>query len=164
MEEKLLSPLEMKLTYIHDTATPVFKETWDWLEKIVQEDHLSEIPSIVVVEDPQKDPQNQNNPQYFIYNGNKRVRHATQHNYPLPAIVIKNQQDLDQYLSKNNAAWFNITNFSELLEVMHIYSAHPRYDDVDPSLKSLQDKIQEKRRSQHEARFNALRGGFSEED
>ena len=100
MEEKTISSLELKVTYIHDKSNENLKKTWKWLDEILQKGEMDKILSpvattiinsrvdvfgrryyakekeslVTAVRDPDTHD-------LFVYDGNKRVAHAIQNKY-----------------------------------------------------------------------------------
>ncbi|MFH1915965.1 MAG: hypothetical protein ABIJ21_01760 [Nanoarchaeota archaeon] len=114
MKETLVHAKDMKLTYIHALENAQRKRTWEWLDKKKGVD----IPPIVAVMDPSSG-------QLYVYNGNIRVSHALQNDYPLDAKIIYDQDDLNDLFVSNEYAWFGISDFSELVDFMKIYARYP---------------------------------------
>ena len=130
MEEKIMSPLEVKVTFIHDPTSKELKKTMDWLDERVASGNLHNIPAIIAVYDRQTRD-------HFVYDGNKRTAHARDNNYHITARVMKTQQDLTNFIKNETACWFSIDNFNKLLTYMRAYSKTPRYDEITPEIKSM---------------------------
>jgi len=128
MIEKIVSASNLKATVIHKPDNPKRRESWEWLDGLLSSGNQNQIPPIVVIQDPKAE-------ECLIYDGNIRVAHALQNGYSLRTWIIENQSDLDKYLSKNPAYWFDIRNFSTLLKFMRLYAANPKEgSEIDPEI------------------------------
>ncbi|NIO22141.1 MAG: hypothetical protein GTN76_15790 [Candidatus Aenigmarchaeota archaeon] len=133
MKEKTFPPSEFKVTYIHSDQNKEFQKTWAWLDEVYKGG--KGIPAIASISDPDANG-------FMVYDGNKRVRHASEREYDLRTLIMFNQADLDTYLASNTKKWFGITDFKELLEFMRIHLQYPHEDqELPPEIKA---KIQSK--------------------
>jgi hypothetical protein len=145
MDENLISPLELKVTFVHNDNEKV-RGTFQYLDSLYKKGDLEKLRHldknflklrkdgnflfcetmhkedlITAVKDP-------DNGDLFVYDGNKRVRHAVSNNYEVMVRIIINQTDLDSYLKDFEIKWFGIEDFSELMDLMRSYSQNPRED------------------------------------
>ncbi|MEM0465287.1 MAG: hypothetical protein QXW97_01135 [Candidatus Pacearchaeota archaeon] len=143
MEEKIISPFELKLTFIHSKNNEKKIETWSWLEENYLKGNLEEIlnpiesvlkndgcgrmyfedkvSSITAAQDP-------GDLRLLVYDGNIRTLHARKRKYNVKVKIMKDQSDLEEYINNFEIKWFGIDEFGELIKFMRIYADYP-YED-----------------------------------
>jgi hypothetical protein len=157
MQEQIILPQEVRVTYVHAAQNKDFQSTTQHLDELVQQGMFEAIPPIVAVRDPVDGA-------LFVYNGNKRVRHALAKGYTLRAAVLTGQEDLTRIAQASSVrgsvqeislCWFGITDFDELLGFMRLYAAHPQENGPFPEdgKRRVQDKFNEWQREQERELF-----------
>lgn len=125
-----VSPSEVSITYAFDPNYERHKRTWQWLETMFREGRKDEIPPIALVQHP-------SGKQSLVMNGNIRAAHAASRGYNLQATIIHDQAALTDYLYREglmlygvSRIWFGIRDFDELVKVMEVFAAHPKFSDM----------------------------------
>jgi hypothetical protein len=133
LETRKISPLELKLTYKHNSNDWRRKSVWEWLDKLASEQRGEQIPHITAVRDP-------NNTNLLVYDGNIRTAHATYKNYDLQVDIISNQGDLCEYAKGNALRWFGMSDFSEMLGYLRIYVTYLGKTPPEEILRKVMNK------------------------
>jgi hypothetical protein len=159
MKTEVIDPFVVRITYAH-CNDPNCKycskkqKTMKYLSENFDQETSKLIPPIVVVQDPQTK-------EFLVYDGNIRVQFARGNGFPLMAIIITSQADLDEYLSKSPPSWFGIRNFNELLEYMRIYAQYPDPTAERPS--ELEVKVRKKYYEYMNSRRDQIYGWYDDD-
>jgi hypothetical protein len=154
LEERIFKPEEVKVTYIHSDDNNNYISTKAWPDDIVTKKEFDKIKSIVVVYDTET-------ASYYVYDGNKRVRHAKDNSYTVKAQVINSPEDFSVFLKTGTICWFGVRNYSKLMELMRIYSQYPNENEGMPEelyakIRPLAEAQARRHREQIEAQQNEL--------
>jgi len=125
LETRLFQPDEVRVTYIHKEDDIDYKNTRKWLEDMFSKGDGDKVSPIVVVADAERS-------QLYVFDGNKRVRRASEGHYPVPGILIKDKEDFERYRQISSGRWFDITDFDKLIGLMRMYAEHP-HEDIMPA-------------------------------
>lgn len=157
MTEKLIVASALKATFIHKLDNPERQKGWEWLDGLLSSGNQNQIPPIVAAKNPETE-------EYLIYDGNIRLAHGLQNGYLLRTLTIENQNDLDEYLSKNPACWFGIRDFPTLLKFMRLYVKNPQEGSkIDSELAEFLQQKERGRIARLQAEATKAYGWYSDE-
>jgi len=142
MKEQTILSQQLTVTFIHCDDRSCHncqkkQKTFHWLEQILNSGKWEEVPPVIIVKDAESE-------QLLVYDGNVRTNFATLKKLNLRAVIITDQNELNDYFKDHSVLWFGIKDFRELLEYMRIYANYPRDDRFKEMPAELIKKIKEK--------------------
>jgi hypothetical protein len=157
MLEKVVTAQELTPTFIHCTNPGCANgrkkiKTTAWLNQMLSDGKCSEIPAMTAVRDDES-------ARLLVYDGNIRQAHALENDYPLKALILASQADLDEYRKTRPTCWFRIADWSELLKFMRMYAEYPGDEQEIPA--AFREMLANK---QHEIYLERERDLFGPDD